>query len=163
MNSQSKIIELVEEAVEAKAASRHQLAEAIESVFKPIPIDTEIKTKSHLVKVVKVYSYVRQCAGASEYVSSAKGVLVDHRLVALCDTSYWDGRNWQLRCSALRLEEDEGGTALKLAPASTLKSLARELPEALAQWITDQHKEAAEVNAMTEGFAKAVATLTETS
>lgn len=162
MNSQSKIIELVEEAVEAQSASLNQLANTIKSVFTPIPFDTEMKTKSHVIRVVKVCRDVPKCSGDREHVNSAKAVLVDHTLVAVCNAAYSEGGKLQHRCSTLRLAQDEG-SILKLASTSALKSLASELPEALAQWIDDQRKEAAEIDAVTEKFAMAVATLTKSA
>ncbi len=141
--------------VKLSARSWKNLACAIEGALKPIPLGTKIKTKSHTVERVRVYSYCHQCDGAPMTIGSADTVLVDGALIVDCDTDFWDNHNWQYRCSPLRLDPRES-LDLELAPTEILRSLTAELPAAVLRWMAEQKAQAECLDAVTKEFTTAM-------
>lgn len=130
-------------------ATRDSLAEAIVTMLEPLPNGTVLKTASHTVEMRKVYCGCSQWSNRTWDVTGKEdGYLVDGGLIRDEDPSVWDGNNRHDRKTPLYLSADsEGESGLKLATAKVLRSLARELPEALAKYIAGKQADTAETKA----------------
>lgn len=136
-------------------SSRDELGETIEEALEPLPLGTTIKTRTHKVERVRVYSDCRQGDGWPAELGAADTVLVDGMLIRDCDTDFWDNRNWQYRDGGLRRHPDFGDE-LKLAPLAVMKSLVAELPDAVGKWAAAQVEEAAQFVELTDRLEEAV-------
>lgn len=152
----NEIVKIITEALNENRATRKSLAEAIVTMLEPIPNGTVIETASHKVKMCKVYCGCSQWSNREwDVTGKANGYLVDGYLIRDEDPTVWDGNNNHYRRTKLYLSPDGEGEGLKLASADRLRSLSKELPVALAEYIVGIQRDTAETKAAQEAFQAA--------
>lgn len=116
--------------------TRDTLAEAIAGMLEPMPNGTTLQVGQHKVEMRKVFCGCSQWANRTwDVTGKADGYLVDGQLIRNEDPDVWDGNNRHYRKTPLYLDSTGEGEALRLAPAKTLRSLAKDLPQAIAEWV----------------------------
>lgn len=155
----TEIAEMIAFALREHRATRDALAEAIVTMLEPLPNGTTIKTPSHTVEMRQVFCGCSQWANSTwDVTGEADGYLVDWDLIRDERPSVWDGHNCHHRRTPLYLsvndhdiDDDDGipghGPGLRLATAKTLRSLARELPGAIAEYVARKQAETEETKA----------------
>jgi|CZCB01.1.fsa_nt_gi hypothetical protein len=150
-----EIADLITAALKEHRAARDSLAEALVTMMEPLPNGATIKTASHTVEKRKVYCGCSQWSNRSwDVTGSADAYIVDGALIRDEHPSVWDGHNHHHRRTPLYLSRDSEGRALKLASAKVLRSLARELPDALAAYVAGKQADTVETRAAQAALAQ---------
>ena len=151
----TEIASLIADSLKAHRETRDTLASALVTMLEPLPNGTKITTPSHTVEARKVYCGCSQWSNRTwDVTGSDDAYLIDGALIQDVDPSVWDGSNHHHRRTPLYLNRDGGGSPLKRATAQTLRSLARELPAALAAYIAGKQADTAETKAAAAALAQ---------
>ena len=140
--STSDIAKIIESTFKEHRASRDKLAAAIVKMLDLIPNGTTLKTASHTVEIRKVFCGCSQWSNRSwDVTGSSRATLVDGNLIQDEYPTVFDGNNFHDRRTPLYLSPDGDSSALKLAAATTLRSLARELPDSIKSYIDGKRED----------------------
>lgn len=151
----TEIASLIADSLKAHRETRDTLASALVTMLAPLPNGTVLKTPSHTVEARKVYCGCSQWSNRTwDVTGSDDGYLIDGALIQDVDPSVWDGSNRHHRRTPLYLDRNGDSSPLKRATAQTLRSLARELPAALAAYIAGKQADTAETKAAAAALAQ---------